>query len=313
MPTINRLRYPIYNLNDKEFEDLVVLICEKILGTGTINFSEGKDGGRDAKFTGTANKFPSDKEPWKGKFIIQAKHTTKPTASCSDSEFHTILKKEIPKINELKKLSCVDYYLLFTNRRLPGIGDKKIEDFLSENVGIENCVIGIERIELWLESHPEIVRALQLNKLLLPLQFYEEDIRNVIIAFSKLPHDQQLREIQEDNSYIRLNEKNERNKLSKEYFDDLFKKSVNNFKKIEAFLKNPQNEDYKRKYDNTVGDIQEKIIIKREEYDKFDDLLSYLYDWIFDLSNDDLLKNRNLIRVFLHYMYYHCDIGLKEG
>jgi len=45
------IRYPVYNLDDKEFENLVALICENILGTGTIVFSDRKDGGRDALFT----------------------------------------------------------------------------------------------------------------------------------------------------------------------------------------------------------------------------------------------------------------------
>ena len=89
------MRYPLYNLDDKEFEQLVALICEHILGIGTIVFADGKDGGRDAKFTGKANKYPSEREPWSGKFIIQAKHTSKPVASCSDSNFQTILKKKV--------------------------------------------------------------------------------------------------------------------------------------------------------------------------------------------------------------------------
>ncbi len=45
------IKYPLHYLDDKEFENLVALICEKILGTGTIVFSDGKDGGRDALFT----------------------------------------------------------------------------------------------------------------------------------------------------------------------------------------------------------------------------------------------------------------------
>ena len=88
------MRYPLYDLSWQEFENIVISICEEILGTGTIKFADGKDGGRDAKFTGTANNFPSNASPWKGKFIIQAKHTTNMLASCSDSEFNTLLKKE---------------------------------------------------------------------------------------------------------------------------------------------------------------------------------------------------------------------------
>src|SRR3972149_11327699 len=97
------MKYPLHELNDKEFEKLVALICERILGTGTITFSDGKDGGRDAKFIGKANSFPSETKPWEGRFVIQAKHTTKPIASCSDSDFNTILKKEVKKVKVLKE------------------------------------------------------------------------------------------------------------------------------------------------------------------------------------------------------------------
>jgi hypothetical protein len=63
--------FPLYDLNNQEFAKLIVLICERILGTGTINFSTGADGGRDAKFTGKAQNFPSKTSPWEGKFIIK--------------------------------------------------------------------------------------------------------------------------------------------------------------------------------------------------------------------------------------------------
>ena len=91
--------YPLNELSTQEFENLVIAICEKILGIGTINFSEGPDGGQDGKFTGTANCFPSEKEPWKGKFIIQAKRTINQLASCSDVNFiPKVIDKEIKKI-----------------------------------------------------------------------------------------------------------------------------------------------------------------------------------------------------------------------
>ena len=71
------MKFPLHELNWSNFEDLVVTICEEILGTGTIIFADGVDGGRDAKFTATANSFPSETSPWSGRFIIQAKHTKK--------------------------------------------------------------------------------------------------------------------------------------------------------------------------------------------------------------------------------------------
>ena len=176
-------KYPLYNLNDEEFEKLVALICNKILGTGTIVFSAGKDGGRDAKFTGTANRYPSEASPWSGRFIIQAKHTIKPVASCSDSEFETILRKECISIRNLKNSGKIDYYLMFTNRKLSGLQDPKIEDFVSETVGVPNSLIGDETIQLWLEINPQIAKILNLSRLFLPITFYEKDLQDNCCCF----------------------------------------------------------------------------------------------------------------------------------
>jgi hypothetical protein len=91
-----RRDYRLHQLEDTEFEDLVVKICIKWLGEGVIPFATGKDGGRDGKFTGTATCFPSEREPLKGQFILQAKHTGNPVGSCSDRAFDRVLDKEEP-------------------------------------------------------------------------------------------------------------------------------------------------------------------------------------------------------------------------
>ena len=88
------MRFSFHNLDYQEFEGLVGQICMEILGMGTVVFTKGRDGGRDGKFTGIANNFPSKNSPANGKFIIQAKHTANPYASCSDSSFETIIKKK---------------------------------------------------------------------------------------------------------------------------------------------------------------------------------------------------------------------------
>jgi len=308
------LKYPLYYLNEEDFEKLSALICEKILGTGTINFSQGKDGGRDAKFKGKANNFPSIPKPWDGKFIIQAKHTTNPVASCSDSKFKTILKKELPKLRELKNQSKIDFYLVFTNRKLSGLQDPKIEDLIDSEIGIENCIFGEEKIQLWLQEYPNIVKTLGLKKLLMPLEFYEQDLQEIVVAFSESKiSKEKLKTIQDDLTRISIEEKNELNNLGKEYFENVLKTSYSEFERIKAFLEDPQNEEYKSKYDNTVSDLQEEIIIKRNDYGAFEEILNHLYKLILDSNNNNLLNNRKLIRVFLHYMYFYCDIGIKES
>lgn len=308
------LKYPLYNLNDEDFEKLSALICEQILGAGTIVFSSGKDGGRDAKFTGKADNFPSKSEPWDGRFIIQAKHTTKPVASCSDSKFKTILKDELPKLRELKKQSKIDFYLVFTNRKLSGLQDPKIENLIDEETGVENCILGEERIQLWLQEYPGIVKTLGLNKLLMPLEFYEKDLQEIVVAFSESKiSKEELKTIQHDLVRIPIEEKNKLNNLGKEYFDNVLTSSFSDFERIKSFLKDPQNEEYKKMYNNTVSDLQAKIILKKNEFYAFEEVLEHICDYVLDTQKTELLNNRKLIRVFLHYMYFYCDIGIKES
>ncbi len=307
------MKYPLNELSSGEFENVVSSICEEILGTGTFIFSEGKDGGRDAKFTGRANYFPSKALPWEGKFIIQAKHTRKNGASCSDSDFSTILKNEVSSIKKLQEDDKLDYYLLFTNRKLSGLQAPKIEDLISTTLNVENDVIGDERLQKWLQDYPSIVKKNNLSRLLLPLEFYEDDLKVLITKFAQIDFDDnEIQEIIRNNDRISINEKNDLNKLSQTYFNELFKKSMNDFSKIETFIKDPKNKEMKNFYNNTVDDIQSKIIVKRDEFNTFEEIIDHLYDFIFLNHSDELKNDRRLIRTFLHYMYFHCDIGVME-
>lgn len=304
------MKYPLENLTDTEFEILVALICSEILGTGTIVFSDGKDGGRDAEFKGTANNFPSKANPWIGKIIIQAKHTQRNNASCSESDFQSILKTSvIPAIKKLKKKNEIDYYLLFTNRKLSGVQHPKIEDIFDAETEIENRVIGLEQIELWLKQYPSIAKKLNLNKLLLPLSFDENDLRLIVNSFYKLDKKNgDLSKIPENRD---IENKNKLNALSKEYFDNLIKKNLIYFEQIREFLTDPINREYLDKYENTIDDINAKIIVHRTDFEKFEMILEFLYDFIIE-NNPELRNRRRLVRLFLNYMYYNCDIGINE-
>lgn len=303
------MKYPLENLTDTEFENLVALLCSQILGTGTVVFTDGKDGGRDAKFYGKANNFPSKSKPWEGKIVIQAKHTDKINASCSESPFQTILKKSVlPAIKKLKTDEKIEYYLLFTNRKLSGIQDAKIEDVFDENTEIENRLIGLETIELWLTQYPNIGKTLNLNRLLLPLSFDENDLKEIINSFSKIDKKKgSLPKIPKRN----IEKKNEINNLSKEYFNNVIKRNLLYLEQIREFLTNPINTEYLGKYENTIDDINEEIVVHRDEFDKFDLIFNYLYKFIIE-NNPELKSNRRLVRLFLHYMYYNCDIGINE-
>lgn len=302
--------YPIENLADTEFEALIALICEQILGMGTIVFSKGKDGGKDAKFKGKANKFPSASDPWNGRIVIQAKHTSRTNSSCSESDFKTIIKNEvIPAIGKLKKNNEIDYYLLFTNRKLSGLQDAKIEDIFDMEMKIEHRLLAVEKIQMWLREFPKIVKILHLNRLLMPLDFDENDIKEIVQSFSKINIKKGILSEIPQKRDIEL--KNEINNLSKDYFNNSIKKNLVYFKQIKEFLENPINDEYLNKYQNTIGDINEEIIIYRDEYDKFELVIDHLYKLV--LSNfSELHDKRTILRLFLHYMYYNCDIGKNE-
>src|SRR5229473_3308974 len=100
----------LHELNDDEFERFVVLLCTKWLGPGVLPFARGKDGGRDGKFLGTAQTFPSAVRPYSGHFVLQAKHTSAPNKSCSDRDFQRLLKAEHPKIAKLAKEGICEHY-----------------------------------------------------------------------------------------------------------------------------------------------------------------------------------------------------------
>ena len=211
-------KYPLHYINEDDFENLATLICRKILGEAVIPFAKGTDGGRDGRFHGKANLFPSQSEPWNGKVVIEAKHSSKENASCSDKEFQKILNEDIlPKIERLKSKNKIEFYLLFTNRKLTGKQDEKIEDLIDANTNIPNVIIADEKIQQWLQSFPDVVKEAKLHDLLRPLQFDESELKILIEEFHKsLP---KAGEIKSPDSlkYLNLDKKNELNNLSKQY------------------------------------------------------------------------------------------------
>jgi hypothetical protein len=151
-----RRSFPFHDLYHQEFEDLVSHICVQILGTGTVIFAPGKDGGRDGTFSGTAQRFPSTKSPFAGKFVIQAKHTASPVASCSDTEFSSIIDGEVPKLIKLVESSELEHYFIFTNRKKPA--DKSIaKEAELKKLNLKSAhIFGSEQLRLWLTSQPKI-------------------------------------------------------------------------------------------------------------------------------------------------------------
>ena len=70
------MKFAYEDLSDDQFESLIVFLCQRLLGISVQGFAKGPDGGRDAKFVGTAELHPSEAAPWAGTTIIQAKYAS---------------------------------------------------------------------------------------------------------------------------------------------------------------------------------------------------------------------------------------------
>ncbi len=309
-------QFPYENLSDDEFESLIIRICKDILGIGCKTFSLGKDGAKDSWFTGTADFFPSNSEPWSGKFNIQAKHTKVLNASCADNDFSVnkscILNKEIERLNEIKTTTPFDNYIIFTNRKLSGGSHPIIIKMLQDGIGIDNVeIIGREQIDTYLTDSPQIANQFGLYKFITPLRFYEKDIREIIIDFAENSKSisSEAKSYLINFDLIDKERKNELNNLSKDYFDFIKDHSLQYFEEIENFLRDPKNEQYTRMYANTISDLQESITIERSRFNEFEHVIKHLVDCVIGENEEKLKDYRKIVRVFIHFMYFNCDIG----
>lgn len=321
-----RYDHAIIYMSDDDFEAMSNAICQKILGTGVISFTKGRDGGKDGRFTGKANSFPSESKPWEGKMIIQSKHTENPVSKCTDGDFFTykesVINKEIKRLLKLKRDEGLDYYLLFTNRKYSGGADCKIKEKLRNEIGLPKKnieIIGIETINSMLNSSQglSVVRQFQLNRYYFQFDFSDEEIKLITIAFKEqipLIEDSlssKSNEIKYDFDSVEKKIKNEKNKLSKEYFEEvILKNSLQDFTKIEEFFGAPKNSTLKDMYFDIASELNQIITIKRENFGGFEEIFVFIYDKICGHSKELIGKKRHVL-TFLHYMYFHCDIGKK--
>lgn len=312
-------RYAYECLTESEFEGLIVAVCQNVLGISAHAFAPGRDGGRDSSFSGTAANYPNAGHPWSGNFIIQAKHVNNPAESCSDNSFFanksSLLKSEVAKIKDRKKTEKIDNYIVFTNRKMTGGIHPQLIKYMRSELGIQNVEVhGAEDLDNFVSKYPALVKQFSLMRNLLPDVFYEADIRNVIVLFSKNSNWMDTEPIKDVScfDYTDKERKNELNKVDNIYFADIKDNSLKYFCDIENFLKDPKNAEYRQMYMNTVSDLRGYILRNAEKY-TFVDLLESIIEHI--VGNDtfhDIFKVRALVRVFVHFMYWECDLGKKE-
>ncbi|MEN7982609.1 MAG: ABC-three component system protein [Nanoarchaeota archaeon] len=305
--------YQIYSLSKEGFENLIYHVCKELLGEGVVNFAEGPDGGRDAKFEGEANKFPGENSSWDDLFIIQAKGGGNAGSLCSSSQFGKVIEKEIERIKKLCETENIKNYLIFTSRKLGGNTESLIVQKIKDETGIENVWIGgREFITEHIAKYPEIVRICNLPKYLSPLIIHPQEIKKVIEKFGicKEEISEGVNNVSKK-EYIKKDKKNKLNNLSEEYFDYIKRSSLVSFKKIDKFLADPKNNKFKESYLNSADELQSKITIRREEFDKFEEVFEEIYDILLARCSE-LQDNGRLVNVFLHHMYWNCKLGRTE-
>ena len=313
------MKFAYEDLSDSQFETLIVFLCQRLLGISVKGFAKGPDGGRDAKFVGTAELPPSKAAPWVGTTIVQAKHTNGHNRNFSEPDFFstksssTVLSEEIPRIKKLRENKQLDHYMLFANRRLAGNAETEISDYLSAQCGIPASSIylcGLEQLEMLLKTFPDIAEKANLDPVDSPLIVSPDDLAEVVQALAR--QKDTVSELLDDPPTQRMNfvQKNALNNMSAEYANAQIKRYLKETAQIQTFLAAPENLELLRMYESVVDEFQLKIIAKRKDYQTFDAVMEYLVDLLF--NRDAVLRqhaHKRLTRAVLFYMYWNCDIG----
>lgn len=316
------VKFAYEDLGDDQFEKLIVVLCQKLFGISVQGFAKGTDGGRDAKFVGTAETFPSKTAPWIGTIIIQAKHTNGYNKSFSETDFYskkkpenTVLAKEVIRIKKLVQTKQLDHYILFSNRRLTGNAESELREYIAQESGLPLSSVylyGVEQLELWMKQFSDVATIAGIDPIDSPLIISSDDLAEIVEAFAKnlgtlLPI---LDDLPTRISYA---EKNQINNMSAAYALEQQKKYLKDSEQIRTFLAAPENWELMEKYESIVDEFQLKIIAQRRSHQFFDDVMEYLVNLLF--NRDAVLrqhKNKRLTRTMLFYMYWNCDIGIGE-
>ena len=309
-------------MGDDQFERLISQLCTVIFGNAAEPFTKGRDKGIDTRFEGTANSFPSEMEPWKGKVIIQAKHTSRCNAAFADKNFFSpnsttaTLSEVVSDVKELRKEGNLDYYVLVSNRTLTPSYREKIVAYISEqgNLPEENiriiCINGLRQL---LAKYPEVVEQADIDPISFPFWSVEPHEFSIVIEeIAKYTTSiNQAIELAEEVTIkrVKLEEKNEINNMTHEFSQELCRKYIKKTQNIKNILADPINEEIEKKYSEIAFDLNLKILSQRKDFQTFDKVMMYVLDTL--MQNVVLKEHKDLTRLILFYMYWNCDLGKK--
>ena len=143
--------YNLSGLDTRTFQQLVQAIAIKEVGPGVLVYGDGRDGARDAAFTGRTI-YPSAAQPWDGHLIIQAKYRQRPTGepkkdgAWTQEQLVGDLDKFINHPNEYKP---PDYYILATNIDLTPVPEIGTEARIRKVLAKYANKLGIKGYDVW--------------------------------------------------------------------------------------------------------------------------------------------------------------------
>jgi hypothetical protein len=133
-------QYDFGNLSPIEFEALAADLMRAEYGVRFETFSEGADGGIDARHSSAA-----------GNVILQAKHYKNSTWA----DLETSAKKESPKIH---KLNPSTYYFLTSQKLTPARKDDLKKHLSHTSVAVSN-ILGRTEINALLRKHGDVEKV----------------------------------------------------------------------------------------------------------------------------------------------------------
>lgn len=313
------MKFAYEDLSEDQFEKLIVLLCQRLLGISVKGFAKGPDGGRDAKFVGTAELHPSTTAPWSGTVVIQAKHTNGYNRHFGEADFYslksndTIIGKETPRIAKLRKAGQLDHYMLFANRRLAGNADQTITQHISAQCNLPSGSIylcGVEQLELYMKQFPEVANLADLDPIDSPLIVSPDELAIVVEAIANNGESLSEALVVPPSERTSYEEKNALNNMTEEYARQMRTRYLKDTAQIRIFLAAPENMEVLRSYEVASEEFQMKIISKRKDFQSFDAVMNHIIDLL--IQRDPILRQRQhkrLTRAVLFYMYWNCDIG----
>jgi len=177
-------KYRLNALGWYNFERLVLTLLKVIIGPGVTSFAGSRDGGRDAKFEGSAN-YPSTRTLWSGYWVFQVKFLDYEefTSNEARSRLQSEVCKEFKKIIERNRQKP-DNYILITNISLTpdNRSDLTVLAIKCDYKGNYATIDGNEICE-FLDIHPSIRQS---HPQLLGLADLQLLINSDIYARSKL-------------------------------------------------------------------------------------------------------------------------------